>query len=1112
MKKLLLFSCVNLIGIYIGLAQAVFNMEIIPPSPEVASLDKIQFGEVNYYTGTPIINIPIYEITFQDFSLPIGLSYSYNGLKVEENASSVGLGWSLNAGGLIYKTVRGREDDLPLYGYFAVRDTLNIPDPVNESEEYLDFINDLYSDNDAMRYFAEGIYDGIPDDYGINCGSINGSLFLLNNGTWIINPFRQINITHQTSYIPENDYWKVTDESGNLYIFNSDERTNYSSLSTHGTFQEYISAWHLDTVFTNKGDTIVFEYDSYDGFERDPAQTETWYYLKPGESCNPVDPLYNSSQIVQHGIKSIKKIIAKNCTVEFEYFNNRKDAAAITKELNQITIKDRNHDIKKIFILNHIYLGDENDPLKCRLILKEIKISGETLEDPLTYVFNYESLTGALPETDSYSIDHWGYYNGKNNSFLIPKIIPGSIYNEHFTMGGDRNPDFNFAKIGLLKEIVPPTGGTISYFYEPNDYGYVGNQLPMTYQNDNRSISIQNQPPNTWDTISFYCTHQQDAEVSFSVYTEHLPGQDDPFIEIIENPIIQNGEIYGNTLLHFEGNESGITYVDLHADSKYLLYAYVFAYSDRASISVDFAVKETAEKITSGGCRLTKIIQDPDENPSNGNEVIKEYKYVIQGDEDHSSGVIIAEPEYEFNYSLYNIICFSGGFQICAAENECFYIGRTALGIKEFKGSGEYIGYRQIQELLGENGVYGRNIYSYTSAFDFNDFMPPKNSPSISKAYKRGILTNIKQQDAQLLDVTEKIWSYDFDVTDNRNGVVGVYLVEYEKNDPQDYNDIFNPPWVEAVYLEWFPLDSSTYIEYRNGYPIITETKYFYDNPSHAQVSRTYTTTSDNKREYTLTLFPDDYANIEGQPGDQVGMMKERHMINTPIETIQYESDQGGENIKVLNGNIKTYRDFNDHILLNSTYQLETSDPIPKSSFTLSNFQEPGIFPPDQGDPQDFAIGQWDQHYSPNPLVTIDEYDNYSNILQYHKENDINVTILWSYNYTYPVAKIENADYEQVIGILGKSPLNITYEQLQSKNSEELEGIFQILRDHEEMKESLVYSYTYSPLDGMTSETSPNGIKTKYDYDDFGRLSSIRDNDLNILKHIKYNYATGQNQ
>ncbi|ANH81493.1 hypothetical protein A8C56_11345 [Niabella ginsenosidivorans] len=56
-------------------------------------------------------------------------------------------------------------------------------------------------------------------------------------------------------------------------------------------------------------------------------------------------------------------------------------------------------------------------------------------------------------------------------------------------------------------------------------------------------------------------------------------------------------------------------------------------------------------------------------------------------------------------------------------------------------------------------------------------------------------------------------------------------------------------------------------------------------------------------------------------------------------------------------------------------------------------------------------------------------------------------------------------------------------------------------------KKAEMWTYTYDPMVGMTSETDPAGNIAIYDYDAFGRLSTVKDEKGNILKKICYNYA-----
>lgn len=185
MKRLALTICI--FSALNGSIQAQNNPynEVSIASPNAASLGKYADVPVSAHTGIPQISIPIYTIKEGPLSVPVSLNYHAGGIKVWETASWVGTGWSLNAGGVITRTVMGAPDE---------RWTSNV---ANQSHGYLSdsgYSNHLYySLASAFPYqpspgsrgyfandwkeFSAGRKDGEPDMFFFNVGGYSGKFF-----------------------------------------------------------------------------------------------------------------------------------------------------------------------------------------------------------------------------------------------------------------------------------------------------------------------------------------------------------------------------------------------------------------------------------------------------------------------------------------------------------------------------------------------------------------------------------------------------------------------------------------------------------------------------------------------------------------------------------------------------------------------------------------------------------------------------------------------------------------------------------------------------------------------------------------------------------------------
>ncbi|MCT3918047.1 hypothetical protein HZQ04_18500, partial [Elizabethkingia anophelis] len=139
--------------------------------------------------------------------------------------------------------------------------------------------------------------------------------------------------------------------------------------------------------------------------------------------------------------------------------------------------------------------------------------------------------------------------------------------------------------------------------------------------------------------------------------------------------------------------------------------------------------------------------------------------------------------------------------------------------------------------------------------------------------------------------------------------------------------------------------------------------------------------------------------------------------------------------------------------------------------------------------------------------LTYDLYDNKGNILQYSVKGKP-VTVIWGYNQTQPIAKIEGAAYNQVSAyvsaIIAASDADNTQGTDQSEQA--LIEALDILRNNTALSTYQITTYTYNPLIGVTSITPPSGIREIYKYDSANRLESVKDVNGNLLKEYQYRY------
>ncbi|BFO64211.1 hypothetical protein [Chryseobacterium sp. KCF3-3] len=160
-------------------------------------------------------------------------------------------------------------------------------------------------------------------------------------------------------------------------------------------------------------------------------------------------------------------------------------------------------------------------------------------------------------------------------------------------------------------------------------------------------------------------------------------------------------------------------------------------------------------------------------------------------------------------------------------------------------------------------------------------------------------------------------------------------------------------------------------------------------------------------------------------------------------------------------------------------------------------------------DPISLKVSNTDNGSS-KTTVKYEVYDSYGNVRQYMVNVDetsgigFPVVLIWGYNQTMPIAKIEGARLTD-IGTMADDIVLKSNADKDVLSETELVKALDLFRSNAVLKNFQVTTYTYDPLVGVTTTTPPNGIREIYQYDKSGRLKTVSDVNGNILKEYKYN-------
>ncbi len=1143
-------------------------------SPNAAMDSKTSESSINLFTGLPNISIPIYDYkSTSGIGTSVSISYAGGGIQIGESPTMVGLGWHLNVGGSITRTVRGAPDDYPNVGYMY---TPVIPTDFRANAEY---------------YFATGI-DAEQDIFQFNTPTASGKFFIGKDGSIKVVPLSKIKVIPTFDANGIINSFRIIDENAIKYDFLESENvitySNWGSLVSTGNGnnnRNYKVKWNLNQIISAFNvDTIKFSYIfNQNDFGFKIPQTALVNDADTSQKEIKTFDVSNTGQATGSKIDSIE--FPDKTRLKFIYDGvqkyNEKDYVLKYIKLVDTTLRMgfwlQYKDTSVVWKPKGTGLGLVQYVDSLRTFLKSVtpftkyeKQNGYSF-DYYTVLFpqigqtfpTYTGQPNTLTSEDLLnSTDYWGFYNNQDNKtkLRIPKV-------KNYTWGALRNPDEAGAFASTLYKVKLPTGGATFYNYSLND------RLPYLNQSMELNCGAQfsNQLNATLNQV-FNDKHNLNFSIHRSILRDGIP------------PINGNGILYvaiknsGGTILAntsfslFELYNNGLKSWSFNLPNG--TYSLVTNVDGSTNFTGNFPITISWENRTEdplfnsnkvGGIRVQNVFHNEDaSNELNVPELVEEYNYITEAGK--SSGFLGATPKFDFPYTKFVQIGNNP-----TIINEYTKIISEPLNAMDYT-MGSPVGYSRVEVtkknyLIGKS--LGKTVYDFTDLKDVNtnNFTASfPYTPNDLHHFGLGLPKRISVYDSAGILKKRTVNMYQFDTITYRNDnyksvKVGSNQIVYygDPNSgtaPNEHKYVGEPYYIEngRSYLTYsydtiFQSNGTTNTSYQQ---IVYDTNY-----NVTKIVSSYDKTRGLQKE-ERRYYPYNYT-----VGGALGKLKDSGLLNNIVSSETWIV--GDANPRLLAAGITSYKELpTGHIKPDSVFMLESKKPILLSSIgnfnsTILNRNYNLIKPQSQfvaydnkgdlvetknlvtglsntvitGYENNYTIAQISNATKDDIAYTSFETttNGYWNVPSTVRDNVNAITGKRSYNLTNgAITKIGLTNTKTyIITIWSKTGVSVTVNGISLTTPIEthlgwnlystiITGVSNITITGNGLIDELrlhpndanMQTVTYEPLVGETSIADANNNITYNEYDNLNRLILVRNKDRNILKKMDYNGDTAK--